>query len=278
MNYKKKNLLKKRKAIKYVQLILLIIFIVLLIVYIVKNNDSHGWNSLSNTADNNNKSWIDRYWLIYTSEDYLLNDELKIWNIDVYWTWYLINWNRKFGEWIYYFENGQIAARWEFYDWKETWERKFYYPTYWNYIYHMSWWKLIEEYMEKPKIELLEKEPSWWIARVINFKNGKLDWAFTAYDIMKNRDNESIELERAEFENDKIVREGPNKTLDKLHPLPAELLNAYKTDLKEWYSCIYPYYNVFSEDSSFIYKSKHYNYYKESIINYRQNNWKNIQM
>ena len=136
----------------------------------------------SNNHNESIESWYS--WLDFSDYVYAWYDDT--WYLREYSTWlYNEKWNRDWKR-VYYFENGQIANELYYNDWFLEGTAKFYWPTYWQYMYHLSWEDIIKEYIEKPEWLWIEEIPSWWLNYEINYKNWEKDGLSVKYDFLKD--------------------------------------------------------------------------------------------
>lgn len=151
------------------------------------------------TDNQNQEQRVKSFWLDFSAYNYEWFDSK--WKMNVYSTgWYsgvLAEW-----KWVFYYWNGQIALEWNYVNWYEEWVRTWYIPTYWNYLYYLTWESIVEQLVEKPNDSWIEKEPTWWLDYVMRYEKWVENWLSIGYGISKKMDtNERYIAYQQYFEN-----------------------------------------------------------------------------
>ena len=219
-------------------IIALVIFTFMLLAWCDVNEEVG--KKIENPYNQTQEQDVRDFWLDFSDYEYYWYDD--VWHMREYFTWsYNESWLPDW-KWTIYYENGQIAQEWYFENWLEQWVFTWYSPTYWNYIYYLSWDYIHEEYIEIPKWLAIEKnKPTWWLAYVQNFENWVKNWLYVDYLSQRNIEtNENIVNHMTYFENWEELwteiwwKKYTAEDLDKMSEEEFDILFSIP-DIEEWY-------------------------------------------
>ena len=194
------------------------------------------------------------FWLDFSDYTYAwIDDE---WNMYIYSTWtYNEQWLPEW-KWVAYYSNGQIKSEWYFENWVIQGTQTLYYPTYWNYLYFMTWDKIMAWYGGDPTE--IEEKPTWRLESTINYKDWVLDGLTIQY-----RSTQNIETKESVIDY-KVYHEKWNQVrieikwnrypMDDRKKMSKEEQDAIFEDEDDEY--MYWYYELFSEKLPWEYKEE----------------------
>lgn len=174
-------------------LITLIVALSTLLVWCNKDIDNE------DIVPDNQQQVIKDFWLDFS--DYIYEWFNDSWGMDIYSTWDYLSWGRNWKR-TFYYSNGQIASEQYFKDGHINGGWTWYYPTYWIYVYYMTWDKIYEHYIEKPEWIWIEEEPTWWLMYTDICEDWTRNCLWTDYLSAKNVETEKSVVESTTYFED----------------------------------------------------------------------------